>query len=303
MVLTRRDASFHFPGLGTKACRLLTFISAPRPNSSPRNTMHSHPALSMPSPNQQPLAPVGHISLMIDTFIANSNVEEYVLYHLLKTYSSHKHLPRSLRAVVRGLLVTGPPNTTSAFQKVAKQRLRRHRVTDKSLLPSPTSLFVLQDPYSSSSSSLSSSSSSLPSTISDDSLDPHFTPQVFDIIARARALFGAGLGLQSLPLLTLLIRGTQNLRWSEDGTFVDSMAILDSDIAQAIQSSCEQISSSNLDDMTVDEGKQVVKDLTTALKQCEAEVEEWGGEFPFQRGLANVEWLVQSDLWQQMQGA
>jgi hypothetical protein len=119
----------------------------------------------------------------------------------------------------------------------------------------------------------------------------------------------------------LLVYGTHGLRWSEDGSFADALAALDGDIAQAIQSSSEEIaqqavaSRSSLatgatsaanssqqsqllaEENWVEEGCKAVHDLRSALKTCENEVEGWGGEFPFQRGLANVEWLEQSDIW------
>lgn len=261
----------------------------------------------------------------------------------------------SLRAIVRALLVTGPPNTTSAFQKVVKQRLRRQRIADKSPLPAPSSLYAsfnsLRHPYSSASSASSSSSLPASETFSAPSegfstppssssgsprlssshdlaatpvdTDPIFTPHAHELVGRARALFGAGLGLASLQLLTLLIHGTHGLRWSEDGSFVDALAVLDGDIAQAIQSSAEEIaqqavaqlvSSSTttsqreaftpyqqqqqvVEENWAEEGSKAVYELRSALKACEDEVEGWGGEFPFQRGLANVEWLEQSDIW------
>lgn len=257
----------------------------------------------------------------------------------------------SLRAIVRALLVSGPPNTAAVFQKVVKQRLRRQRLSDKSPLPAPSSLYVsfnsVRLPYSSSSSA--SSSTSLPasetftsaSTLSTPpssssgsprlssahdlapgavDADPILTPHAHELVARARALFGAGLGLSSLLLLTLLVRGTHGLRWSEDGSFVDALAVLDGDIAQAIQSSAEEIAQQALasrsssaaaapaahlsqqslplvEENWIEEGCKAVHDLQSALKACEAEVEGWGGEFPFQRGLANVEWLEKSDIW------
>jgi hypothetical protein len=105
--------------------------------------------------------------------------------------------------------------------------------------------------------------------------------------------------LQSLPILTLLIHGTHNLRWSEDGQFVDTLAILDSDISQAIQSSLEEVTTSNFDNLVggAQEGVAAVTELQRALKDCETEVKSWGGEFPFQRGLANVESFVENEVW------
>ncbi|KAF8310661.1 hypothetical protein DL93DRAFT_2061848 [Clavulina sp. PMI_390] len=184
------------------------------------------------------LQPVPHVNLMMDTFIANSNVED-------------------LRAVVRALLVSGPPNTSPASSTAGSPRL--------------------------------SSTSDLASSIPD--ADPIFSPQAHDLLTRARALFGAGLGLESLPLLTVLIRGTSTLRWSEDGGFVDSLAVLDGDISQAIQSATEEITQQVL------ALQLALSDLRAALKSCESEVVSWGGEFPFERGMLNVDWLEQSDLW------
>jgi hypothetical protein len=105
--------------------------------------------------------------------------------------------------------------------------------------------------------------------------------------------------LQSLLILTLLIHGTHNLRWSEDGQFADTLAILDSDISQAIQSSLEEVTTSNFDNLVggAQEGVAAVTELQRALKDCETEVKSWGGEFPFQRGLANVESFVENEVW------
>lgn len=117
------------------------------------------------------------------------------------------------------------------------------------------------------------------------------------------------------------MQGTQGLRWEEDGSFGDALAILDGDISQAIQSSAEEVAQQALAAASgsavvvmkpspfspstisappegwIEDGMRAVEDLRKALKVCEDEVEAWGGEFPFQRGLANVEWLEQSDGW------
>lgn len=52
-----------------------------------------------------------------------------------------------------------------------------------------------------------------------------------------------------------------------------------------------------------EEGRKAVYDLRAALKLSESEVEAWNGEFPFQRGLANAEWLEQSDVWAKTLGS
>lgn len=117
-----------------------------------------------------------------------------------------------------------------------------------------------------------------------------------DVLSRARALFGAGMAVRSLPLLTFLIHGTHNLRWVEDGPFMDALAILDADIAQAIQSSHEEAASGMSSDVMT-HGRSAIETLGRELRAREKEVESWGGEFPFQRGLANLEWLEKSEVW------
>lgn len=41
------------------------------------------------------------------------------------------------------------------------------------------------------------------------------SPEIDYLLSRARSLFGAGMGVQSLALLSLIIRGTSGLRWEE----------------------------------------------------------------------------------------
>lgn len=60
---------------------------------------------------------------------------------------------------------------------------------------------------------------------------------------------------------------------------------------------------SGFDEVWAEESRKAVYELRAALKTCEIEVEAWSGEFPFQRGLANVEWLEQSDAWAKLLGS
>lgn len=77
---------------------------------------------------------------------------------------------------------------------------------------------------------------------------------------------------------------------------MDDLAVIDADIAQAIQSSHEEAASGVSHDV-ITYGYGAVETLGRELRALSKEVEGWGGEFPFQRGLANVEWLEQSPLW------
>jgi len=65
---------------------------------------------------------LGHVNLMVDTFIANAN-------------------PDDLRSIIRNLLSTGPPGIAPAFSSAARSRLRQ---TISKPLPSPYSLFRRQ---------------------------------------------------------------------------------------------------------------------------------------------------------------
>lgn len=170
----------------------------------------------------------------------------------------------SLRAIVRSLLATGPPSTTSAFSAVARTRLVQ---SCPKTPPHPSSLFTL---------------------VSHNS-DPRPTPALYDLLARARAHFGAGNGLFSLTLLVVIVRATVDLRWAEDGPLADTLAVVDGDIAQAVQSSKEEIMAGRVEDMMM--ARKVVDELRTAMREVSLVVELWGADFPYERGLANLECL------------
>ncbi|TBU24554.1 hypothetical protein BD311DRAFT_766301 [Dichomitus squalens] len=63
---------------------------------------------------------LGHVNLMVDTLIANTNLED-------------------LRAIVRGMLATSPPSVAQAFTSAARQRLLR---VDATAIPDTTGIFV-----------------------------------------------------------------------------------------------------------------------------------------------------------------
>jgi hypothetical protein len=54
-------------------------------------------------------------------------------------------------------------------------------------------------------------------------------------LMRARLFCGSGMGFASLDLLATIVRATVGARWDEDGEFADILAMIDTDIAQAIQ--------------------------------------------------------------------
>lgn len=61
------------------------------------------------------------------------------------------------------------------------------------------------------------------------------TQHLYDVLVRARTLYGAGMGFSSLKLLTSVIRASVGLRWEDDSDLGTLFAFVDADIGQAIQ--------------------------------------------------------------------
>jgi hypothetical protein len=62
-----------------------------------------------------------------------------------------------------------------------------------------------------------------------------FFTHLHDVLTRARSLSGAGMGFSSLALLVTIVRATISLQWEDEGDMADFLAVIDSDITQAIQ--------------------------------------------------------------------
>ena len=117
----------------------------------------------------------------------------------------------SLRSIVRNLLATGPPGLAPAFTSAARTRLRQ------------TNSKVHNSPYLFQRQTRDKPSAPMPS--------------LYDLLTRARSLYGAGLGFASLGLLSSIVRATIGLRWEDNGDMADILAVIDADIGQAIQAS------------------------------------------------------------------
>ncbi|KAJ7082320.1 hypothetical protein C8R44DRAFT_60117 [Mycena epipterygia] len=158
-----------------------------------------------PAPESTPRRPVlGHVNLMADTLIANANLDD-------------------LRAIVRSMVASATPGIAAALTAAARDRLQQ---TNARCLAFPDHGALFTTPCATTA-----------------SCGPAPTPLLYDLLKRARALYGSGMGFASLGLLTTAVRATLELRWDREGEMADALAVIDSDIAQAIQSCKEEIES------------------------------------------------------------
>lgn len=171
----------------------------------------------------------------------------------------------SLRAILRALLANGPPGTLNALHAAARARIERNLALKPP--PQPSELFAASR-----------------------KTDPIPTQTLADLLATCRAMVGAGLGFRSLTLFAIVVRATVSLRWSEDGELMQSLAAVDSDISQAIQSCRERLEESDTE-VDLSQAQIAATDLKEALVEGERAAQLWGGEFPFIRALANAEAL------------
>ncbi|KAJ7131036.1 hypothetical protein C8R44DRAFT_664968, partial [Mycena epipterygia] len=146
---------------------------------------------------------------MADTLIANANLDD-------------------LRAIVRSMVASATPGIAAALTTAARERLQQ---TSARFLAfsDPNALFTVP----------------CATTTSCGTREPTPTPLLFDLLKRARTLYGSGMGFASLDLLTTAVRATLDLRWEREGEMADILAVLDADIAQAIQSCKEEIDSAS----------------------------------------------------------
>jgi len=92
----------------------------------------------------------------------------------------------------------------------------------------------------------------------------------------------------SLRILTEVIRRTIGIRWRDDDEVADILAIIDSDITQAIQSCKEEFDQSRVLDMS--EARDIVKELKSSVGRSMVDVQSWGGEYPFDRASASLDY-------------
>lgn len=169
-----------------------------------------------------------------------------------------------LRGIIRELLASSPLSVSAQFAATALGRLKRKLSGCGSPeIPSGPLFYISEEGLSR-------------------------PTDAFDKILRAaRSVCGAGSGLFALQSLTPVIKQTIGLRWEEDGEMANSLAVLDSDMTQAIQSSKEELMREK--GAGVDEAKAVAEELRLRISEVLTSVESWGGKPPFERTEASLE--------------
>lgn len=100
-------------------------------------------------------------------------------------------------------------------------------------------------------------------------------------------MYGAYMGFASISLLTSIVRGTLGLRWDLDGEMEDTLAAIDADIAQALQSAKEEAGSGRVADL--DAARAALRELEETLRASQDDTAQWEGDFPFERALVDVQ--------------
>ncbi|KAF7302964.1 hypothetical protein MKEN_01259000 [Mycena kentingensis (nom. inval.)] len=220
---------------------------------------------------------LGHVNLMPDTLIANATLDD-------------------LRAIVRSMVASATPGITQALTAAARERFTQTaHLYSGGGIPTPPS-----------------SAGSSPDSASAAGDYPLLTPfgptaHMQDLLRRARALYGSGMGFASLRyvrvrdacLLAHAVRATLGLRWDAEGedALSETLALLDADIAQAIQSCKEEVDSGRV--AVWDDARSAVGDVRAALRECQADFASRGRkqsacacagerEFPFERAVVSL---------------
>ncbi|KAJ7050643.1 hypothetical protein C8F01DRAFT_1177705, partial [Mycena amicta] len=190
-----------------------------------------------------------------------------------------------LRAIIRSMVASATPGIAAALTAAARDRLSQ---TAHLYSGVPT-------PPSSAGSSPEADSAAYPL------LTPYGpTPHMQDLLRRARALYGSGMGFASLGLLAHAARATLGLRWDTEGEelLTGVLALLDADIAQAIQSCKEEVDSGRVVQAGGwDEARTAVADIRAALRESQADCASRARkqlacngekEFPFERAMVSL---------------
>ncbi|TFK92063.1 hypothetical protein K466DRAFT_573321 [Polyporus arcularius HHB13444] len=184
---------------------------------------------------------LGHVNLMVDTFISNATLTD-------------------LQDSIRRTLATSPPSAAAAFTAAARDRLVRSKTN---AVPDPNTLFVQKS-----------------------SSEWEATPELEAVLRRARALYGSGMGLASLRVLTAVVVAAGRTRWEPDSDLETLLAYIDADISQAVVSAGQEMDAGRTG---ADEEAETHKAMASALKACGDSVGAWEGDFPFERAVDSIE--------------
>ncbi|KAJ6532893.1 hypothetical protein DFH09DRAFT_131404 [Mycena vulgaris] len=163
--------------------------------------------------------------------------------------------PEDLRAILRNMLSSKTPGLVSAFLMSTRARLYQRTGAGELIL----------HPFSESG---------------------VVAPQVRESLTRARLLYGSGLGFASLAPLIAIVRSTIGHRWAVEGEAAHALVVIDADIAQALQSCKDELQGSAAVDYSAE--RKVLGELAAVLEASQLDVDEWGGEFPFERAMCSV---------------
>lgn len=163
---------------------------------------------------------------------------------------------------MRGVLSTSPPSVTAAFTSAAQRRLIQ---TNAASPPPPDGLFARQP----------AASKVVP------------TAELAATLTRARTLYGAGMGFASLRVLAQPVRATMFFVWEAGSEIESTLAEIDADISQALQSSREELDGGRVGDIA--SARAAISELKSAIRESKLAVEDWGGAYPFERAEATLE--------------
>ncbi|KIK65424.1 hypothetical protein GYMLUDRAFT_38881 [Collybiopsis luxurians FD-317 M1] len=199
----------------------------------------------MPAPevivtSQYPRPIIGHVNLMVDTFIANANVDD-------------------LRSAVRGLLSSGTSGIASAFSAAARKHLRESGAL---IPPRPETLFVRD--------------------LRNGEITP--TQTLKDVLARARTIYGVGMGFASLEILIPVVEATVDGQWAQGGDTEEILTEIDADIVQAIQSCKEELETDRVKERGA--ARQIVSKLHRAIRDSSRE----GMILPFEKAEYSIQY-------------
>ncbi|KAF5378559.1 hypothetical protein D9615_007031 [Tricholomella constricta] len=230
---------------------------------------------------------LGHVNLMVDTFIANANADD-------------------LRSIVRNLLATNPPHFAHAFTTAARSRLRQ---TTARASINPYALFVRQSSHT--------GAPAGPTPHLHDVLTRarslYGAGMGFTSLNILASIVRASVGLRwddddgDLAALLAVIDADIGQAIQASGISSSSVGpgpdppgdvrrllMVDDDARFIpIQSSKEEIEGGRVNDDDFGTARAIVDDLRKAVKESMADVAAWGGEFPFERAASSLDhWKI-----------